>query len=77
MDNAVGALDGGPLSDHLHRAGLGSHAKLERQSSKGSKGCPTPSHQVQVPLGNRVDADKQSEDLHGVLSIVGYFFICF
>lgn len=69
MDNAVSALDGGPLSDHLHRVGLGSHAKLERQ---GSKGCPTPSRQVQSPLGNRVDTDKQSNDLHGLLSVVGF-----
>nr|XP_046258918.1 rho guanine nucleotide exchange factor 33 [Scatophagus argus] len=69
MDNTVSGLDGGPLSDHPHRVGLGSHAKLERQGSKGSKGCPTPSRKVQSPLGNRVDADKQGDDLHGLLSI--------
>lgn len=69
MDNAVSILDDGPLSDHLHRVGLGSHAKLECQ---GSKGCPTPSRQVQSPLGNRVDTDKQSNDLHGLLSVVGF-----
>ncbi|XP_076599547.1 rho guanine nucleotide exchange factor 33 isoform X1 [Chaetodon auriga] len=69
MDNTVSGLDGGPVSDHLHRVGLGSHAKLERQGSKGSKGCSTPSRKVQSPLGNRVDADKQSDDLHGLLSI--------
>ncbi|XP_026165296.1 rho guanine nucleotide exchange factor 33 isoform X2 [Mastacembelus armatus] len=69
MDNNVSCLDGGPLSDHLQRTGLGSHAKLERQGSKGSKGCPTPSRKVQSPLGNRVDADKQSNELHGLLSI--------
>ncbi|KAG8000303.1 Rho guanine nucleotide exchange factor 33 [Nibea albiflora] len=63
------SLDGGHLSDHLHKVGLGSHAKLERQGSKGSKGCPTPSRKVHSPLGNRVDTDKQSDDLHGLLSI--------
>ncbi|XP_044070879.1 rho guanine nucleotide exchange factor 33 isoform X2 [Siniperca chuatsi] len=68
MDNTVSGLDGGPLSDHLHRVGLGSHAKLERQGSKGSKGCPTPSRKVHSPLGNRVDTDKQSDD-HVLLSI--------
>lgn len=73
MVSTVSGLDGAPLSDHLHRVGLGSHAKLERQGSKGSKGCPTPSHKVHTPLGNRVDTDKQSEDLHGLLSIVGAF----
>lgn len=72
MVSTVSGLDGAPLSDHLHRVGLGSHAKLERQGSKGSKGCPTPSHKVHTPLGNRVDTDKQSEDLHGLLSIVGF-----
>ncbi|XP_038593836.1 rho guanine nucleotide exchange factor 33 isoform X3 [Micropterus salmoides] len=69
MDNTVSGLDGGPLSDPLTRAGLGSHAKLERQGSKGSKGCPTPSRKVHSPLGNRVDTDKQSDDHHGLLSI--------
>lgn len=62
--------DGGPLSDQLQWVGLGSHAKLERQGSKGSRGCPTPSRQVATPLGNRVDSEKQSDDLHGLLSIV-------
>lgn len=70
MDNTVSALDSGPLSDQLQRAGLGSHAKLERQGSKGSKGCPTPSRQVATPLGNRLDSEKQSDDLHGLLNIV-------
>ncbi|XP_031696729.1 rho guanine nucleotide exchange factor 33-like [Anarrhichthys ocellatus] len=69
MDNTVSGLEGGPLSDHLQRLGLGSHAKLERQGSKGSKGCPTPSRKVHNPLGNRVDIDKQGDDLHGLLSI--------
>lgn len=72
MDNTVSGLDGGPLSDPLTRAGLGSHAKLERQGSKGSKGCPTPSRKVHSPLGNRVDTDKQSDDHHGLLSIVSF-----
>ncbi|TMS04425.1 Rho guanine nucleotide exchange factor 33 [Larimichthys crocea] len=67
--NTVSGLDGGHLSDHLHKVGLGSHAKLERQGSKGSKGCPTPSRKIHSPLGNRVDTDKQSDDLHGLLSI--------
>ena len=72
MDNTVSGLDGGPLSDHVHRVGLGSHAKLERQGSKGSRGCPTPLQKVHSPLVNRVDTDKQSDDLHGLLSIVGF-----
>lgn len=72
MDNTVSGLDGGPLSDHPKRLGLGSHAKLERQGSKGSKGCPTPSRKVHSPLGNRVDINKHSDDLHGLLSIVGF-----
>ncbi|XP_032408958.1 rho guanine nucleotide exchange factor 33 isoform X5 [Xiphophorus hellerii] len=67
MENTVSGLDVGPLSDHLQRVGLGSHAKLERQGSKGSK-CSTPSHKVHSPLGN---TDKQSPDLHGLLNIVG------
>ncbi|KAM7408380.1 hypothetical protein PAMA_002210 [Pampus argenteus] len=66
MDHTVSGLDGGPLSDHLQRVGVGSHAKLERQ---GSKGCPTPSRKIHSPLGNRVDTDKQSDDLHGLLSM--------
>lgn len=71
MENTVSGLDGGGhLSDNLHRVGMGSHAKLERQGSKGSKGCPTPSRKVHSPLGSRVDTDKQSDDLHGLLSIV-------
>ncbi|KAF7220274.1 rho guanine nucleotide exchange factor 33 isoform X1 [Nothobranchius furzeri] len=65
MENTVSSLDGGPLSDHIQRVGLGSHAKLERQGSKGSKSS-TPSHKVQNPLGN---TDKHSPDLHGLLSI--------
>uniref|UniRef100_A0A3Q2QKN9 Rho guanine nucleotide exchange factor (GEF) 33 n=1 Tax=Fundulus heteroclitus TaxID=8078 RepID=A0A3Q2QKN9_FUNHE len=65
MENTVSGLDAGPLSDHLKRVGLSSHAKLERQGSKGSK-CSTPSHKVHSPLGN---ADKQSSDLHGLLNI--------
>ncbi|XP_030603316.1 rho guanine nucleotide exchange factor 33 isoform X2 [Archocentrus centrarchus] len=69
MENTVSSLDSGPLSDHLQRVGLGSHAKLERQNSKGSKGSSTPSRKVQSPLGNRVDSDKQSPDLHGLLNI--------
>lgn len=70
MDNSVSCLDV-PISDNIQKLGLGSHAKLERQGSKGSKGCPTPSRKVQSPLANRVDADKQNDDLHGLLSIVG------
>ncbi|XP_008427060.1 rho guanine nucleotide exchange factor 33 isoform X2 [Poecilia reticulata] len=65
MENTVSGLDVGPLSDHLQRVGLGSHAKLERQGSKGSK-CSTPSHKVHSPLAN---TDKQSSDLHGLLNI--------
>ncbi|KAM9847996.1 rho guanine nucleotide exchange factor 33 [Aulostomus maculatus] len=67
MENTVSGLDGGPVSDQ--RAGLGSHAKLERQGSKGSKGCVTPSRKLQSPAGNRVDAEKQSDDLHMLLSM--------
>ncbi|XP_037322398.2 rho guanine nucleotide exchange factor 33 isoform X2 [Pungitius pungitius] len=70
MDNTlVSGLDGVPLPDHLQRLGQGSHAKLERQGSKGSKGCATPSRRVISPTGNRADIDKQAEDLHGLLSI--------
>ncbi|KAI3362781.1 hypothetical protein L3Q82_001834 [Scortum barcoo] len=69
MENTVSGLDGAPLSDHLQRVGLGSHAKLERQGSKGSKGCPTPSRKIHSPPGSRVDTDKQSDDLHGLLSV--------
>ncbi|XP_034538200.1 rho guanine nucleotide exchange factor 33 [Notolabrus celidotus] len=68
MDATV-SLDGGHLSDHLHRVGLGSHAKLERQGSKGSKGCSTPSRKLQSPMGNRAEAEKQHDDLQGMLSI--------
>ncbi|XP_053189256.1 rho guanine nucleotide exchange factor 33 [Scomber japonicus] len=69
MENTVSSLDSGPLSDHLQRVGLGSHAKLERQGSRGSKGCPTPSRKIHSPLGNRVDTEKTSDDLHGLLSM--------
>ncbi|KAK2921643.1 hypothetical protein Q8A73_001128 [Channa argus] len=69
MDNTVSCLDGAPLSDNIQRVGLGSHAKLERQGSKGSKGCSTPSQKLHSPLGNRVDTDKQRDDLHGLLSV--------
>ncbi|CAJ1066713.1 rho guanine nucleotide exchange factor 33 [Xyrichtys novacula] len=68
MDTTV-CLDGSHLSDHLQRVGLGNHAKLERQGSKGSKGCPTPSRRVQSPQGNRADTEKQHDDLQGMLSI--------
>lgn len=70
MDNVVNMLDG-PQLEHLHRVGMGSHAKLERQGSKGSKGCPTPVRQVHCPLGNRAEADKDGNDHHGLLSMVG------
>ncbi|XP_040035416.2 rho guanine nucleotide exchange factor 33 isoform X1 [Gasterosteus aculeatus] len=70
MDNTlVCGLDGVPLPDHLQRLGQGSHAKLERQGSKGSKGGATPSRRVNSPPGNRADVDQQAEDLHGLLSI--------
>ncbi|XP_047458153.1 rho guanine nucleotide exchange factor 33 isoform X2 [Mugil cephalus] len=69
MENTVSGLDGGPMSDHLHRTGLGSHAKLERQGSRGSKGSSTPSRKIHSSPGNRVDAGKQSPDLHGLLNI--------
>ncbi|XP_016892507.1 rho guanine nucleotide exchange factor 33 [Cynoglossus semilaevis] len=65
MENTVSGSDGGLLSDHVHRSGLGSHAKLERQGSKGSKGCPTPSQKIHSPLAHRAETNKQSEDLHG------------
>ncbi|XP_075902287.1 uncharacterized protein arhgef33 isoform X2 [Nelusetta ayraudi] len=68
MDNVVNMLDG-PQLEHLHRVGMGSHAKLERQGSKGSKGCPTPVRQVHCPLGNRAEADKDGSDHHGLLSM--------
>ena len=71
MDSTVGGLDGAPLSDHIQRLGLGSHAKLERQGSKGNRGGPTPSRKVHIPPVTRADPEKQSEDLHGLLSMVG------
>ncbi|XP_061915541.1 rho guanine nucleotide exchange factor 33 isoform X3 [Entelurus aequoreus] len=56
------ATDGGLPSEQ--RAGAGSHAKLERQGSKGS----TPSRKIHGSPGNRKDgAEKPSEDLHGLL----------
>ncbi|XP_055083188.1 rho guanine nucleotide exchange factor 33 [Periophthalmus magnuspinnatus] len=70
LENTVsGGVDNGHLSDNLQRAALGSHAKLERQSSKGSKGCPTPSRKIQSPTVNKTDADKQIDDVHGLPSI--------
>lgn len=71
MENTVSGSDGGLLSDHVHRSGLGSHAKLERQGSKGSKGCPTPSQKIHSPLAHRAETNKQSEDLHGPIRTVG------
>ncbi|KAM8859335.1 rho guanine nucleotide exchange factor 33 isoform 1-T1 [Spinachia spinachia] len=65
----VSGLDGVPLPDHLQRLGQGSHAKLERQGSKGSKACAIPSRRVYSPAGNRADVDKQAEDLPGLLSM--------
>lgn len=59
----------GPQLDHLHRGALGSHAKLERQGSRGSKGCATPSRQVHCTLLGRAEADR--EDHHGLLVTVG------
>ncbi|KAM9804094.1 rho guanine nucleotide exchange factor 33 [Neosynchiropus ocellatus] len=38
-----------------------SHAKLERQGSRGSRGCSTPSRLVHSPQGSRVDSEKQLE----------------
>ncbi|XP_034068790.1 LOW QUALITY PROTEIN: rho guanine nucleotide exchange factor 33 [Gymnodraco acuticeps] len=67
MDSTVGGLDGALLSDHIQR--LGSHAKLERQGSKGNRGGPTPSRKVHIPPVTRADPEKQSEDLHGLLSM--------
>lgn len=69
MENTVSGLDGSPLPEQ--RGVLGSHAKLERQGSKGSKGCSTPSHKLHSPLGNRMETDRQNDDLHGLLSMVG------
>lgn len=66
----MSCVDNGHLSDNLQRVGLGSHVKLERQGSKGSKGCPTPSRKVHGPLGNKTDTDRQSDDLHGLPGIV-------
>ncbi|XP_030012781.1 rho guanine nucleotide exchange factor 33 [Sphaeramia orbicularis] len=69
LEHTVNGMDAGPLSDHLQRVGLVNHAKLERQGSKGSKGCTTPSRKVQSPLGNKADHDKHNDDLHGMPSI--------
>ncbi|XP_068597754.1 rho guanine nucleotide exchange factor 33 [Brachionichthys hirsutus] len=70
MDSMVSSLDVGLLPEHFQKVGVDSHAKLERQGSKGSKGCATPSRRVQSPTGSRTDSDKQSDELHGLLSIV-------
>ncbi|KAM4607226.1 rho guanine nucleotide exchange factor 33 isoform 2-T2 [Polymixia lowei] len=70
LDSTVSGLDG-PLSEHLHRVGLGSHAKLERQGSKGNKGCPTPSRRGQSSLGNsphNVDPEKQNNERRSPIS---------
>ncbi|XP_072293561.1 rho guanine nucleotide exchange factor 33 isoform X2 [Eucyclogobius newberryi] len=69
LENTVSGIDNGHLSDNLQRGGLGSHAKLERQSSKGSKGCPTPSRKVPTPQVTKVETDKPSDDMHGLPSI--------
>ncbi|XP_029962395.1 rho guanine nucleotide exchange factor 33 [Salarias fasciatus] len=69
MENTVSSLDSGPLSDQLQRVGLGSHAKLERQGSKGSRGSSTPSRKVQSPPGGRADAEKTTPELHGMLGV--------
>ncbi|KAF7644911.1 hypothetical protein LDENG_00213750 [Lucifuga dentata] len=70
LDSAVSCLDGGPLSDHLQRAGgLGGHAKLERQGSKGSRGCSTLSRKAHNSHGNRAETDKQSNDLRVLLNM--------
>ncbi|KAK7902118.1 hypothetical protein WMY93_018887 [Mugilogobius chulae] len=67
--DTVSGMDSGLLSDNLQKGGLGSHAKLERQSSKGSKGCPTPSRKIPNPQVNKTEADKQSNNLHGLPSL--------
>ncbi|XP_068184361.1 rho guanine nucleotide exchange factor 33 isoform X2 [Antennarius striatus] len=69
MDSTVSGVDVGPLSENFQKVGMGSHAKLERQGSKGSKGSSTPSRRVQSPPGSKADSDKQSDDVHGLLSI--------
>uniref|UniRef100_A0AAV2JK67 DH domain-containing protein n=1 Tax=Knipowitschia caucasica TaxID=637954 RepID=A0AAV2JK67_KNICA len=69
LENTVTGMDNNLLSENHHRGALGSHAKLERQGSKGSKGCATPSRKIQNPQGNKIDTDKQSDDLHGLPSI--------
>lgn len=69
MENTVSCMDNGHFSDNFKRSGLGSHAKLERQGSKGSKGCPTPSRKIQSPMSNKLEADKQNDDMHGLPNI--------
>ncbi|XP_028325319.1 rho guanine nucleotide exchange factor 33 [Gouania willdenowi] len=68
MESTVSSADCGPVLEHLHRVG---HNKVERQSSKGSWGCPTPSHKLHGSHGNRAEAEKQSPDLHGFLCMEG------
>lgn len=47
----------------------GGHAKLERQ---GSRGCATPSRKIHSSPGrSRKDGEKPSDDLHGLLGLVG------
>lgn len=69
LENTVSGMDNGHLSDNLQRGRLGNHTKLERQGSKGSKGCSTPSRKIQCPMVTQLEADKQSEDMHGLPSI--------
>ncbi|XP_056148218.1 rho guanine nucleotide exchange factor 33 [Lampris incognitus] len=71
LDSTVSGLDSSPLSDQLHKVGLGSHAKLERQ---GSKCYPAPSRRGQSTPGNshhRMDIDKQNDEHRSPLNKVG------
>ncbi|XP_057703324.1 rho guanine nucleotide exchange factor 33 isoform X2 [Corythoichthys intestinalis] len=44
-------------------------AKLERQGSRGSRGCATPSRKIHNSPGSRKDGEKPGEDLHGLLGM--------
>ncbi|XP_061645116.1 rho guanine nucleotide exchange factor 33 isoform X3 [Phyllopteryx taeniolatus] len=47
----------------------GGHAKLERQGSRGSRGCVAPSRKIHSSPGSRKDAERPGDDLHGLLGM--------
>ncbi|XP_077585350.1 rho guanine nucleotide exchange factor 33 isoform X1 [Stigmatopora nigra] len=45
------------------------HAKLERQGSRGSRGCATPSRKLHNSPAHRKDGEKPCDDHHGLLAM--------